>query len=111
MPNTEEVTENIHFEVDDSNTADDPPKKISKMTAIMEAYYNSHREAVRKYQKKNKEALKEKQREYMARLRADDKRFKDHLDRRRHYYKNVIVPKKQELLEKQHEEKPTTLVI
>ncbi len=79
--------------------------------AKLEKFYDRHRKAVKKYQEKNKEQLKEKQKKYMSKLKEDKERYSQHLEKRRNYYNNILMPRKKQKLEEEHEAKKTTLVI
>ena len=77
----------------------------------LQRHYQMHQKAVKKYQTKNKAVLKEKQKNYMERLRADEDKYRKHLEKRRIYYSQVLVPRNKKLIEDKHESKETTLVI
>tara|TARA_Y100000389_G_scaffold199837_1_gene239029 strand:- start:416 stop:664 length:249 start_codon:yes stop_codon:yes gene_type:complete len=73
-----------------------------------ELFYKRHMEAVKRYQKKNKETLAAKGKIYMKALREDKDKHDKHLEKRRIYYANVVKPKrkaKKEQEEKEQKEK------
>ena len=76
-----------------------------------DVFYQRHLASVRKYQRKNKEQLKEKQKKYMSKLKEDKERYAKHLEKRRNYYNKILIPRKKQKLEEKHESKKTTLVI
>ena len=61
--------------------------------SIAEKYYLSHKESMRKYQQRNKEKIKEKNKEYLAKISADPEKRKAYLDKKREYYINITKPK------------------
>ena len=66
-------------------------------------HYRSHLKAVSNYQKRNKDKMSVKCKNYMEKIKADDpERFEQILQAKRDYYYNVQKPK---LLAKKNEKK------
>ena len=87
-----------------------PPTSNPELQKL-EMFYERHKKSVKKWRDKNKDTLKDKQKTYMENLRNDPERYKAHLEKRRIYYNNIVLPRKKQKLELEHEAKKTTLVI
>lgn len=65
----------------------------TEQLTIAEKYYLSHKESMRKYQQRNRDKIKEKNKEYLAKISADPEKRKAYLDKKREYYLKVTKPK------------------
>ena len=67
----------------------------NKEPSTAEKYYTAHLKRMSEYQKRNKDKIKEKNKNYLNRLKDDPDRHKEYLEKKRQYYLTVTKPKLQ----------------
>ena len=94
-----------------SRSTENVETKLKELTPA-ERMYAKHLSNVKKYQQKNPEKMKVKSKNYMMKLKEDDVRYAEYLEKRRIYYNTVIKPKKQYeiILKNAIEELPPTVM-